>query len=105
MIALSVLSTQFVQVPVSATAAGSPYDPRPDAVAFAFKPPGGGNPSDTDWHAGSWTIAAPGSYLAQCLIGPASNAVALLANTYTIWVKITDSPEIPVASVGLLEIS
>lgn len=105
MITMSALSTQYVQIPVAVTVSGTPYDPRADSVMFAFKLPGTGNPGGADWHPGSWDIAFPGSYLAQCLVGPANGGVEMpQTGTYTIWVKITDNPEVPVVTAGLLEI-
>lgn len=96
----SVLSTEFVQVDV--TADGGTYDPTGDAVSFAFKV--SGDPAPGDWHAGSWgTALTPGVFPAQCLVGP-GGAVALDLNTYVIWVKVADAPETPVRPVGLLVI-
>ena len=107
MITQSALSLQYVQVAVMATAAGAPYNPTVDTVAFAFMG-GNTNPGPTDWKAGSWdgtTIRQPGAaYQAQCLVGP-GGTVTLTAGTYTMWIKITDAPEIPVINVGLLRIT
>ena len=106
-ITISSLSTEYIQVPVEATVAGNAYNPTSDVVQFAFKLPDAGNPTSGDWHNGSWDTTATGGYLAQCLVGPGVGGVVLAASSpaaYTIWVKITDSPEVPVHNAGLLKI-
>lgn len=104
MISLSVLSTKYVDVIV--TAGG--INPTSDVVKFAFMPvPGGGtssNPGPADWHTGGWTTPSPGVYVAQCLVGPATGGVALTVGTYTIWLQIVDNPEVPVDPIGTLQI-
>lgn len=107
MITQSALSCQYVQAAVTATAAGVPYNPTVDTVQFAFMT-GNTNPGTADWKAGSWdgtTPRPPGStYTAQCLVGPGGTTV-LAAGTYAMWIKITDTPEIPVINVGPLKIT
>jgi hypothetical protein len=101
---ISSLSTEYVQVPVSATAAGVNVNPTSDSVQFAFMATG--NPTPSDWHTGTWTTIAPTTYLAQILVGPDNGGVTLTAGTtYAIWVKVTDNPETPVRQVGLLKIT
>lgn len=96
----SVLSRQYVPVLVTAAAA----TPTSDTVQMAFV--ASGDPQSGDWNAASW---APQENLpttqgiAQCLVGP-GGTIALETGTYTIWIKITDSPEIPVQRAGLLTI-
>lgn len=102
---LSSLSTQYVIVPVRAFSAGVAYNPTADTVQMAFKV--SGTPSGGDWNTASWaaTSAVNGAYLAQCLVGPQNSGVVLAIGSYTIWVKITDSPEVPVLVVGALTIT
>jgi hypothetical protein len=94
----SVLSTEYVQVDV--TADGGVYDPTAGPVAMAFVV--SGNPGSGDWNTGSWDVPTTGGYVAQCLVGPGSGGVALAPGTYVIWLKVTDNPEVPVRAVGLL---
>lgn len=104
MIKQSALSLQYVQAQVSATAAGSPINPTGDVVQFAF-PLDGAQPST--WYTGSWDGTSPrsnGMYVAHCLVGP-GGTVTLTAGSYNVWVKVTDSPEVPVIDVGLLQIT
>ena len=105
MITQSALSLQYVQAAVTATVAGAAYNPTADTVQFAFTA-NGVQPGTSDWKTGSWDGTNPrpnGSYVAQCLVGP-GGAIALTTGTYTVWIKVTDSPEIPVINVGLLKI-
>lgn len=102
----SVLSTQYIQVPVTVRSP-SGYDPTGDDIAFAFMPqtypqvqPGSG-----DWKAGSWTTFAGPSYWAQVLVGPANGGIALAVGTYLGFVKISDSPEVPVLQPFMLEVT
>jgi len=99
----SSLSLAYVQVDVTAKAAGVIYDPTSDVVQFAF-PVVGTDPVGGDWQTGSWTTdVGTGRYLAQCLVGP-GGTVTLDRGTYAVWVKITDSPEVPVMQVGAIQI-
>lgn len=102
---ISAASLEYVRVRVEAIQSGSFYDPTADAVAMAFI---GGNadPVSGDWKTASWdsdTTATPAVYRAQCLVGPAGT-VTLTAGVYAVWVKITDSPEIPVKRAGQIKI-
>lgn len=99
---LSHLSTEYIQVPVSIIAAGTPVNPTTDVVQFAFIT--GRAPISGDWVVGSWDTA-PGGYLAQCLVGPGGGVINLAVGTYQIWLKIFDNPETPVRPVGLLVIT
>jgi hypothetical protein len=101
-VTISQLSTQYIQVPVSATIGGVPYNPSGDVVQLAFQT-GQSQPSG-DWHTGSWVVTAQGGYLAQCLVGPSNGGVVLAPGLYQIWVMITDSPEIPVIAAGSLTV-
>jgi hypothetical protein len=105
-ISLSSLSTDYIPVPVRATGnTGKPINPTGDPVAFAFKAVGV-NPGSGDWNSGSWdTYQPPGSkYVAKILIGPGSS-VNPGVGTWIVWVKVTDSPEIPVRQAAELTIT
>jgi len=103
-ILISHLSTEYVLIPVSATKAGAAYNPTADTVQFAFMPTPTQSPQVSDWVAGSWetvptSIIYP--YNAKCLVGP-SGVTAPTLGTYTMYMKVTDNPEIPVLVVGQL---
>lgn len=99
MLTLSTLTREYVRVSVSATANGSPINPTTDVVAMAFVAPTV-NPQSGDWQTASWdTNPTNGVYTAQCLVGP-GGTIALAAGTYTVWVRVTDNPEIPVRVAG-----
>ena len=102
MITISVLSTQYLQIPVTATLDGASYDPTGDMVSFAFTTIGA-SPGPGDWNGGRWVTS--NGYLAQILIGPRNYGVALPAGVYQIWLSVTDSPEAPVYEADLLQIT
>lgn len=100
--AFSALSSEYVQVQVTATEAGSSYNPVADTVQFAFKP-GGVEPEDSDWQAGTWTTTANVTYLAQVLIGP--DGFTLSEGSYVTWIQVTDDPSVPVSTAGTVTIT
>lgn len=100
---ISASSIEYVRVPVSATASGSAVDPTADTVQMAFLATSAA-PVSGDWKTASWETDAtttPDTYYARCLVG---SAITLTAGTYTVWVKVTDSPETPVKRAGLLRV-
>ena len=106
-IGMSHLATEYVLIPVAATRSGLPYNPTADVVQFAFMPTPTQVPGNSDWVTGSWdtdTTSVIYPYSAKCLVGPAG-ATNPGIGTYVIYVKITDSPEIPVLITGQLQIS
>lgn len=101
------LSTAFILIPVAATNAGAPYNPTSDVVQFAFMPNSVQVPVNADWVSGSWETVATNiiyPYNAKCLVGP-TGSTALTLGTYVVYLKITDSPEIPVDTVAQLTIT
>lgn len=102
---ISTASLEYVRVPMSATSSGAAYNPTSDAVQMAFLATNTA-PVSGDWKTASWdtdSTTVPATYRAQCLVGP-SGTVTLTAGTYTVWVKVTDSPEVPVKRAGLLKV-
>ncbi len=95
-------SLEYVRVPIAATEAGTTVNPTGDAVALAA--PAAGQPPVT-YVAGSWetaTINGVTTYYARALFG--TGGLDLAVGFYDLYVKITDSPEIPVILAGGLEI-
>lgn len=107
MITQSALSLEFVAVAITATAAGVQVNPTADLVEFAFTAPPA-QPATGDWKTGSWDGTQPrqpdGAYIAHCLVGP-GGTVQLPAGRYTMWVRVTDNPEVPVIPFGQLHIT
>jgi hypothetical protein len=102
----SSLSTEYVRYQVQATLNGLPYSPVQDTVQFAFLPIGQ-EPILTDWVTGSWeTVTQYGmpQYNARCLVGP-NGAAVLPKGQYVVWLRIADTPEVPVRNVGNLLIT
>lgn len=106
---ISAQSTQYVFSAVIAEA-----DPTAGQVSFAFLGPynSASQAADetpvagTTYTTGSWgtPTSYPTTYPAQCLVGP-SGAVTLTAGTYSVYVKISDSPETPIIWSGLLTVN
>jgi hypothetical protein len=100
----SVLSLQYVQVPVTAFGTAGTYNPTDDSVQFSFTPANYPVTEPSVWITGSWATFPGPAYYAQCLVGP-GGATALTIGTYQLWLKITDSPEVPVLQPTLLTIT
>jgi hypothetical protein len=101
---ISAASLQYVRVPVAAKVAGAVVDPTADVVTMAFM--AGGTPTTGDLKTASWETdptTSPPTYSARCLVGP-GGAVTLTAGLWSVWVKITDSPEIPLLHAGSLRV-
>lgn len=98
-------SLEYVRVPMAAEKSGAPYNPTGDTVAMAFIA-GPAAPTSGDWKTASWDTDAstyPPTYYAQCLVGP-GGTVTFAAGTWTVWVKVTDSPEVPVKRAGQMKV-
>ena len=102
MASLSALSLEYLRYQVTANVLGVPYTPTADTVQFAF-PATGVAPSS--WFSGSWETVGGSTYFARCLVGPSGGVVTLAAGNYDVYIKITDSPEVPVRKVGTLTVS
>lgn len=103
---LSVLDLEYVYVPVSVKKSGSYINPTSDTVTMAFTA-GGVDPVGGDWKSASWetdSTTTPPTYSARCLVGPGGSFTPT-AGTYEVWVKVTDSPEIPVLRSGTVVVN
>jgi len=95
-------TVEYVRTPVCATVNGLSYDPTGDTVEFAFCPASQtDDPPVLTWYSGQWQTVS-GVYYAECLVGGPSVPVA--HGTYEVFVRVTDSPEIPLKSAGLLKV-
>jgi hypothetical protein len=106
-IGMSHLSLKYYIVPVSATRAGSAYNPTGDTVQFAFMPTATQVPTPSDLVSGSWetnTSSILFPYNAKVLVGP-GGTITLGIGTWIVYQKTSDSPEIPFDIVGQLQIS
>lgn len=99
---VSAEATMYVQIPVTALVSGLPSDPTGDTVSLAFML-GRATPDTPDWVLGSWqTSSVNGQYFAQALVGPTGHV--LTPGVYTVWIKIEDDPETPIAQSGNLTV-
>lgn len=96
---VSSLSKEYIHVPVDASLGGTAYDPTADVVSFALPATG---VAPTVWVVGSW-LTVGSTYYARVLVGPGTSFI-LTAGVYDVWVKVTDSPEIPVRRSGFLRV-
>jgi hypothetical protein len=106
MLTQSRLSTKFVQVKVGFTVAGVPQNPTGDVVQMAFMD-GGAIPVSGDWQTASWETVGAGIsavYYAECLVGPAGGVV-LPPGVWTVYVRVTDNPEVPAEPAAQLTIT
>jgi hypothetical protein len=105
MFTLYATSLEYVRVPMAAEKSGAAYDPTGDTVVMAFIS-GSAAPTSGDWKTASWDADAstyPPTYRAQCLVGP-GGTVTLAAGVWSVWVKVTDSPEVPVKRAGQIKV-
>ena len=102
MATLSHLATEYVSYTVVAKKAGAVVDPTVDAVAFAFTQ---NDDAPTTWHTGSWDTYPDGSTVAKILIGPANSGVALAVGQWIPWIRVIDSPEVPIVELPTLTIT
>lgn len=97
------LSKEYIKVPVSVEVNGADYDPTGDTVEFSFTT-FADDADPTAWNIGDWETdpGPPIRYYGRVVIG--TGGVVLAVGKYHVWVRITDSPEIPVRLVGVLTI-
>lgn len=103
----SALSTEYVQTLVQVTSAFA-YDPSRDLIAWAFTNAGAFPaqfPGDGDWTPGSWDVWPGPLYWAQVLVGPLNGGVVLSTGSWQAWLRITDSPDVPVRQPFVLQIT
>ena len=102
MATLSVLATEYLNYKVVAKRAGVVVDPTVDSVQFAFTR---NDDSPSNWVTGSWDTYPDGSTVAKILIGPANSGVALAVGQWIPWIRVTDSPEVPIVELPTLTIT
>jgi hypothetical protein len=85
----------------------APSNPTQDVVQFAYLQAGSADPTAGNWFSGVWEAAAlsTGEWVAKALLGPGPGGHVLTPGTWDVWIKITDSPTIPVRQIGTLTIT
>lgn len=99
MITISRHSTEFLRFLVKARLVGQLYNPTADTLKFSL-PTKGSQPST--WVDGEWETVGR-DYFAMVLVGP--GGVNLTAGDYDVYVKITDSPEVPVRKLDFVRVT
>lgn len=87
---ISSLSKEYILISVTADVVVTD-----DPVAWAFTDPG---VDPSAWTAGDWAGSR-----ARILVGP-GGSVTLTKGLRDVWLKVTDSPEIPVRKVGQISV-
>lgn len=90
---------------ITARQGGQYLDPTGDEVEATFTAEGE-SLDDAVWVAGTWqtdSTTTPPTYWAQCLVGP-GGTVELDSGLYTLHFRITDDPEVPVLTSGLVRV-
>lgn len=105
----SAASLEPVMAGVSGERDGVAVNPTSDAVTMAFldEPPEEASPGVSDWKTAAWETNAttdPDEYEAFCMVGP-GGAATLAAGTWYVWVKVVDSPDIPVKYSGIIKVT
>lgn len=102
MLSFSTQSLEYIPAQVTAVKAGVSYNPTADVVAMTFAP---GTvtavPASPTWYAASWDTAGT-AYTALCLVGP-GGTTTLTVGIWTVFVKVTDNPEVPVKNAGQIQ--
>lgn len=95
-------SIETVRVPIKVEdPPGTPFDPTSDTIEMAFTLDEAA-PVDDDFITGLWetnSTVTPAVHYAACVVGPDTFEAG---NTYTVWVRITDSPEVPIKWCGTI---
>lgn len=87
---ISSLSKEYLKISVAADVTVTD-----DPVAWAFTDPAA---DPTSWTAGDWS-----GNEARILVGP-GGSVTLTKGVHDVWLKVTDSPEIPVRRVAQIQV-
>lgn len=102
------LSTVYWKVPVAGTVNGVAVDVSTDSVYLALFTDNNAIPDTGDWKPASWETTSSG-YAARILVGPVGGAVDFSTVTVPVdvhvWVKVTDSPEVPVLYAGTVHVT
>lgn len=102
-ITLSVVSLEYIKVPVNVKKNGVYIDPTLSPVSMAFLTTKLDVPDSGDWKTASWEQGLGYKHFIRCLVGP--GATVLVAGIYWVWIKIEDAPETPVRQVGSVKIT
>jgi hypothetical protein len=97
----SVLTTEYLYSTITAES-----DPTGDVVQWAFTDGRQWPTSDTPWIDAEWEPGSTGNVArTRLLVGPENSGHVVPLGFYSAWVRITDTPEVPVKFAGYLTIS
>jgi hypothetical protein len=87
-------SVEYVKVPVTAPAGVTISDQEVEIAIVETA----AQPIEADWRTATWSANT-----ARVLVGPGSQQ--LTPGVYKVWVRVTDNPEIPVLSAGVITVT
>lgn len=88
------ISVEYLHVPVTGATSSMPVD-----IAIVARDT---EPADGDWHTAAWN--GSDTTEAKVLIGPDTD-LPLTDGVYSVWVRVTSTPEIPVIRAGILRVT
>ncbi|MFE1321610.1 hypothetical protein [Kitasatospora phosalacinea] len=92
------LSTEYLQIPITADADPTGYPVRIAVV------PDDDRPADGDWHNATWSTIS-GTHYAQLLVGPDGGAITLGPGRWRPWIDIDAGTEHPVIAAPYIQIT
>lgn len=95
LVAMSSLSRAYLRCDVDLDRDGAAVDPTSPALPVEVALPQAGV-APSAWWAAAWEADGRGGWRARLLVGP-GGTVTLAAGAYDVWVRVTYSPEVPVA--------
>ena len=101
---LNAISLEYIKVPVNVKKNGVYIDPTSSPATMAFLTSKTAVPTGGDWKTADWEPSLGHKYYIRCLVGP-TGAVELSSGFYWVWIKIEDSPEVPIKQVGSVRIT
>ena len=102
---IAALSREYLYVNVTVDDLQGIEDPSLDVVAFCFNPDLADSPtSSATWLTGGWVASGgPSQWTAWVLVGSSPGVFqGQPGQTFALWVKITDSPEVPIKRAGVV---
>lgn len=72
-------------------------------IEMAFVSGYTGEPASGDWHAATWLTPSGTARTAGVLIG--TGGLVLAEGTWSVWWRLTDSPEVPARRAGTITIT
>lgn len=99
---ISALSDEYIRMKVYAKESGTVVDPTAFPVEMAVLTTVDASPEELDWQEAEWETSGA-TFYARMMVGPSTDTVLVAGDIYKVWVRITATPEIPVAGLGWVQ--